>query len=69
MLNFHVTFNGGWGVVLKGGARRGHIITVVIGLTGITFLNSAISFNMYQVDGLSPDRLSPDGLSPDGLSP
>ena len=31
-----------------GGARRGHIMTVVIGSTGITFLKNAISCNMCQ---------------------
>ena len=36
------------------GACRGHIMAVVIGLTGITFLNNAILCNMYHFDGLSP---------------
>ena len=30
------------------GARWGHIMPVVIGSTGITFLKNAISCNMYQ---------------------
>ena len=47
MLNFDLTCDGGWGMGATG-------LAVVIGLTGITFLNNAILCNMHQVDGLSP---------------
>ena len=41
------------GVGVMGGAHRGHIMTVIITSTGITFLKNTISYNMYKSTGLA----------------